>query len=141
MEQNPKRRKIIKIIIKGILFLCGIIFFKRYLFPLEKKHSSKLIEIKNITPIKDGAVVFPEKKIAIVNKNGKFFALSLICPHLGCTVKVVNQYIICPCHGSKFLHTGKYISGPAKKDLIAYNVFFKDDNTIIIDLNKPIKSI
>ncbi len=41
------------------------------------------------------------------------------CPHLGCAVTYNPelQGFVCPCHQSRFDLTGKYLSGPAKKDL------------------------
>ena len=45
--------------------------------------------------------------------------LSRKCPHLGCTLqkKDAQNKIVCPCHGSTFTEEGKYISGPAQKDM------------------------
>ncbi|MFP4087747.1 MAG: ubiquinol-cytochrome c reductase iron-sulfur subunit [Desulfobacteraceae bacterium] len=45
--------------------------------------------------------------------------LSARRPHLGCTVgfdSAAGQFR-CPCHGSVFTRSGKWISGPAQKDL------------------------
>ncbi len=46
-------------------------------------------------------------------------ALSRTCPHLGCTVNYdpEENIFICPCHQSRFTLLGRYISGPAHKDL------------------------
>ncbi len=46
-------------------------------------------------------------------------ALSRTCPHLGCLVTYdpAEEIFICPCHQSRFTLNGRYISGPAKKDL------------------------
>ncbi len=57
-----------------------------------------------------------------VEKSGpNIRVLSRKCPHLGCTVQRAEgeQKIICPCHGSTFTLQGKYINGPANKDLQA----------------------
>lgn len=54
------------------------------------------------------------------DKNGKIFALSPICKHLGCTIdwntnaQYPNQYF-CPCHGAHYTPEGKNLaiaSGP-----------------------------
>ncbi|NDY43448.1 Rieske 2Fe-2S domain-containing protein [Dissulfurirhabdus thermomarina] len=46
-------------------------------------------------------------------------AVSRRCPHLGCriTYHPVERGFICPCHQSRFTWDGRYVSGPAKKDL------------------------
>ena len=74
-------------------------------------------------------IVFPpDSQLASVNfKEGayllsykkEFHALSARCPHLGCTVNfdTVSKTFNCPCHGSAFNLSGKWISGPARKNL------------------------
>ncbi len=42
-----------------------------------------------------------------------FYALSLVCTHLGCTVTVTEDDLACPCHGSRFDRQGKVLKGPA----------------------------
>jgi Rieske Fe-S protein len=51
-----------------------------------------------------------------------FRALSMDCPHLGCTVRWDNeeQRLRCPCHGSRFDDHGKVLQGPAKRGLTEY---------------------
>jgi Rieske Fe-S protein len=41
------------------------------------------------------------------------------CPHLGCALKwnPREHSWDCPCHGSRFDHTGKLLDGPATEDL------------------------
>ncbi len=56
-------------------------------------------------------------------------AVSRTCTHLGCTVTYdeTRRQFICPCHQSMFHWNGKYISGPAKKDLPLFPVRITDD--------------
>ncbi|MBI5647784.1 MAG: Rieske (2Fe-2S) protein [Ignavibacteriae bacterium] len=57
----------------------------------------------------------------------KYTAMSNICPHKECKVKVKSAELIqCPCHKSAYSIEGKYQSGPAKKDLLAFPVALKD---------------
>lgn len=51
-------------------------------------------------------------------------AVSRRCTHLGCTLQYRDgeKAFHCPCHGSRFAEDGRYISGPAKKDLVRYEV-------------------
>ncbi len=57
-------------------------------------------------------------------QKGKLLALSRTCPHLGCKVTYDphRKLFVCPCHQSRFTLTGKYLSGPAKKDLQALTI-------------------
>ncbi|MEF3169054.1 MAG: Rieske 2Fe-2S domain-containing protein [Deltaproteobacteria bacterium] len=51
-------------------------------------------------------------------------AVSRRCTHLGCTLQYrdAEKAFLCPCHGSRFAWDGKYLAGPAKKDLVCYEV-------------------
>ncbi len=64
-----------------------------------------------------GALVFRKSRVAIVRKGDDIYALSLVCPHLGCTVNVTPKELICPCHGSIFGRGGKVFKGPADRPL------------------------
>lgn len=65
----------------------------------------------------DGAVPFPEKKVAVIRRGDRLAALSLECTHLGCLVNSVDQGFFCPCHGSQFGPLGEIWSGPASRPL------------------------
>jgi len=63
----------------------------------------------------------------------RILAVSLRCPHSGCTVKYYSAYerFICPCHGSKFDQTGARVSGPARRGLTNYRVTIEGDHVIL----------
>ena len=50
---------------------------------------------------------------------GQFRILSPICPHLGCSVRWVNDQnkFICPCHAGEFSADGVRISGPPPRSM------------------------
>jgi nitrite reductase/ring-hydroxylating ferredoxin subunit len=67
-----------------------------------------------------GGVILPDQAIVITQPaSGEIKAFSAICTHQGCLVgSVVNNEIICPCHGSKFSGTdGAVLVGPAQTPL------------------------
>jgi cytochrome b6-f complex iron-sulfur subunit len=64
----------------------------------------------------------------ISNTRGKFWltrdeegvrALYKVCVHLGCLYnwQEVDFKFLCPCHGSQYTYSGKYILGPAPRSL------------------------
>ncbi len=58
----------------------------------------------------------------IIHNEAGFIALSLVCPHLGCTVEVNEDGFACPCHGSRFNSDGNLRNGPASKPLTSLRV-------------------
>ncbi len=76
---------------------------KTITFPPDDQHA--------VANFKEGVYLMPSKE--------GFRALSAKCPHLGCTVNFdgISQTFKCPCHGSTFNASGKWISGPAKRNL------------------------
>jgi len=50
---------------------------------------------------------------------GEVHAVSVTCTHMGCTLKWNSAETSwdCPCHGSRFTHTGEIIEGPATRPL------------------------
>jgi cytochrome b6-f complex iron-sulfur subunit len=61
--------------------------------------------------------LLPEVPALLVCSETGFIALSLVCPHLGCTVEPQPDGFACPCHGSRFDLSGKVMRGPAGKAL------------------------
>ncbi len=64
-------------------------------------------------------VSVPAGRYWMSNTNDGFLALYAVCTHLGCLPKwnTGNVRFECPCHGSKFENTGKYIEGPAPRSM------------------------
>lgn len=58
-------------------------------------------------------------------------ALSLECPHLGCTVAPVPAGFACPCHASRFDRNGRVVAGPAKGSLAPARVEKRGERWIV----------
>ncbi len=58
-----------------------------------------------------------EVPAVVIHNEAGFSALSLVCPHLGCTVEQNTGGFTCPCHGSTFDSSGTPITGPADAPL------------------------
>lgn len=58
-----------------------------------------------------------EAQAVVLHGEAGFTALSLICPHLGCTVALAPEGYACPCHGSRFKPDGSVQNGPASQPM------------------------
>ncbi|MFD2672917.1 ubiquinol-cytochrome c reductase iron-sulfur subunit [Marinicrinis sediminis] len=72
------------------------------------------------------------------DENGKIFALSPICKHLGCTVnwnsseQFPNEYF-CPCHGAHYTKDGKQLA-VASAPLDEYSIKVENGWVYVSDL-------
>lgn len=79
------------------------------------------IEINTAAPA-SGVVTHTD--FILFDREGASWAVSRKCTHLGCRVNYHEQDNIleCPCHQSRFSPDGKVVHGPAKRDLVIYEV-------------------
>lgn len=67
-----------------------------------------------------GVVEYKGKKIGVYkDEEGRVYAVSNKCPHLGCQLEwnPDEKSWDCPCHGSRFDYKGRLIDNPAMKGL------------------------
>jgi cytochrome b6-f complex iron-sulfur subunit len=77
----------------------------------------------------------------VLLRDGKgFWAITAICPHLGCqpTFDLDKNLFVCPCHGSIFDAEGRFLSGPAKKDMRQAAVGLDAGGRLIAHPEKPV---
>jgi nucleotide-binding universal stress UspA family protein len=108
--------------------------FKRTAVPDEVAHRAKcdvLIsktvgrELFNLEPGEGGVVDVDGQKVAVfIDDDGTRYTLSPKCQHLGCTVGWNSRMRTwdCPCHGSRYDHTGAVINGPTTKPLLPIEI-------------------
>jgi nitrite reductase/ring-hydroxylating ferredoxin subunit/uncharacterized membrane protein len=63
--------------------------------------------------------------VLLVRKDERLYALSDRCSHRGCSLhrgKLVDETIVCPCHGSTFRLDGSLVRGPATSPQPSYEV-------------------
>ena len=61
---------------------------------------------------------FRERGFFVVNRDAQVFAVSAICTHRDCLLKVATPHsMICKCHGSTFESDGAVTKGPATRNL------------------------
>ncbi len=78
-------------------------------------------EVFNAPP-KNGVLTLAE--FILFDDQGKTWALSRKCTHLGCTLSYheASRTLECPCHQSQFSITGQVLKGPAQKALTLFTV-------------------
>ncbi len=72
----------------------------------------------------------------------EIIAVYQVCTHLGCLIPYIQseKRYICPCHGSTFERTSKYVRGPASRNLDQFAVDVKDD-VITVDTGSKLQGI
>ncbi len=112
---SQSRRKFISTL---ILLLASGGLLVRYLTPVTSGKRRVLVSAAAADIPPGGALVFRAERLVLMKDGTGFYALSLICTHLGCTVTVTEDALSCPCHGSRFDRQGKVLSGPAGNPLV-----------------------
>ncbi len=117
LRVSLSRKKFIDILIKVLSFsiLATLAFGIHKLFR-QLSGKSRLVELPSN---KIQSSTFVGKEFILLSNRDEAKVLSRQCPHLGCRLEINDKYgqIVCPCHGSRFDMEGRYVSGPAKKDM------------------------
>lgn len=82
------------------------------------------------------ATVVPGARAVLYRESDGFWALSLVCSHLGCTTEEDGSGYRCPCHGSRYDRQGRVLNGPAKQALKAVWVDLDGDGNLVIDISR-----
>ncbi len=88
-----------------------------------------LIEVAKTDDLEPGqgmCVEVQDKKIALFNVGGIYYAVDDACTHVGGPLsegECEEHVVTCPWHGAQFnLKTGEILSPPAKRHLRSYRV-------------------
>ncbi len=129
-----ERRGFIKKGLSWLAYILGaaVLTYPVFSFMHFRKTSKKTVVFH---PDEQLAAANFKEGVYLIKKGADFKALSARCTHLGCTINydAVSQQFKCPCHGSLFAISGKWISGPAKKDLIRIPVKKGDNGDIEVE--------
>lgn len=130
--------------------------FLRSLVPNVLYEQPQRFKIGTADQFGEGAKFLEDTKVFIFRERNTFYAISAICTHLGCTVKMqrLNQpkkvqvrgrtidetaEFHCPCHGSKYYGDGTNYAGPAPRALAYYKVEVSpDDGQLIVDMSQTV---
>ena len=73
-----------------------------------------------------------DKRIALFNLGGRFYALDDVCPHADGPLSegsIEGEDVECPWHGSRFnIKTGEVTVSPAVESVARYNVRMTGDD-------------
>jgi cytochrome b6-f complex iron-sulfur subunit len=120
----------------GLMFLGTL----RFLFPNVLTEPPSKFKVGFVDSYEDGKVIerYKDQNAWIVRNDGKLYALSTTCTHLGCTPNWLEreQKFKCPCHGSGFYISGINFEGPAPRPLERWGVGIGDDGQIVVDKSK-----
>ena len=112
----------------------------RFMVPNVLSEPPSRVKVGEPRNFEEGKVVesFKDRGMWIVRYEGKIYALSTTCTHLGCTPNWLeaDKKFKCPCHGSGFYITGINFEGPAPRPLERWALGVGDDGQIVVDKSK-----
>jgi menaquinol-cytochrome c reductase iron-sulfur subunit len=130
--------------------------FVRSLVPNVLYEEPKRFKVGTTDQFSEGAKFIEDKRLFIFRERNTFYAISAVCTHLGCTVKMqrLNQpkkvqirgreveetvEFHCPCHGSKYYGDGTNYAGPAPRSLAYYKLEVSpDDGQLIVNTSEQV---
>jgi cytochrome b6-f complex iron-sulfur subunit len=130
MENLPQSRR--KFITTLTLLLASGGLLVRYLTPRNSGNRRVLVSAAAVDVPPGGALLFRNERLALLRDDNGFYALSLICTHLGCTVTVTDDSLSCPCHGSRFDRQGTVLTGPADRALVRMKVEMRGEMVEVV---------
>ncbi len=88
-------------------------------WPRERAGDAAVVGFPEEIPV-GTVMVVPAARAFVGRTEEGFFALSTVCPHLGCVIRWLPDQgrFDCPCHGSQFETDGRVLNGPAQQDLV-----------------------
>jgi Rieske Fe-S protein len=127
---DRRRRSFLGTVAALAASLASALFLGRFFAPRVPAKSAPLSVPKAEVP-RRGALVYRERRVAVIREEKGYYAIGLACTHLGCTVAVTPGNLVCPCHGSVFDRKGRVLKGPADRDLPRYAVEEKGDDLLV----------
>ncbi|MEK7873366.1 MAG: non-heme iron oxygenase ferredoxin subunit [Chloroflexota bacterium] len=89
----------------------------------------KTVRIASVDELQPGqmkAVDVDDRRIAVANLGGAYFAFDAVCTHAGAALdegEIDGETVVCPMHGGQFnIKTGGVESPPPRKAIATYKV-------------------
>jgi cytochrome b6-f complex iron-sulfur subunit len=119
--EKINRRDFLKLVRTGLLTLSGLLGLAglvRFLgYQSQPQAQTEFVLGAPEVYALGSRTLLPQVPALLIRSAMGFRALSLVCPHLGCTVNPQPEGFTCPCHGSRFNLQGGLTHGPATKAL------------------------
>ena len=130
------RHDFLNLTTKSLLGICGVLGITglvRYLSYEPEPPPPQEFEIGKAENYPPGSrTTLPQIPAVLINDEGGYIALSLVCTHLGCMVETNPDGFSCPCHGSHYDSEGNVTTGPAASPLHPLKVEQMPDGTLIV---------
>jgi cytochrome b6-f complex iron-sulfur subunit len=130
------RRSFLDLLVKACLAgsaLMGLGIVMRYLGYHTEDSRSSQYDLGLASEYPPGSrIPVQDAQAIIIHDNQGFHAISLVCPHLGCTVNVTSEGFSCPCHGSRFIPDGSLRKGPASHPLNSIPIEVDGEDHLIL---------
>ncbi len=89
---------------------------------LEKLPEGRPRKVKIVSDVRDAWKLEKDSELGavwLIRNGDAVHALSVVCPHLGCSVNTAEdgKSFACPCHDSSFTMDGKREGGPSPRDM------------------------
>jgi cytochrome b6-f complex iron-sulfur subunit len=127
-------------VIGTALWLLGCL---RFMIPNVLSEPPSKVRVGPPGDFEEGKVTdkYKDRNIWVVRYQGKIYALSTTCTHLGCTPNWLeaDKKFKCPCHGSGFYITGVNFEGPAPRPLERWAIG-EEEGQLIVDKSKKFQS-
>jgi cytochrome b6-f complex iron-sulfur subunit len=123
----------------GVATLAATVLSLRFVIPNVTYDESLLFKAGLPADFPVGSTtIFSDKRIALNRDVDGFYAISLICTHLGCTPRWFqnDSMFRCPCHGSRYLRDGVRFYGPAPRPMDVVKVGLGPDGQLFVDRGK-----
>ena len=106
--------------------------------PLTAGEGGGKLKLADPANYKPGTATFVNAgRLWVTNADGRLFAFSQKCPHLGCRVPFCESSgrFECPCHGSVFDIGGEWIAGPSPRGLDQHPLTI-EKGQLVVDTSK-----
>lgn len=132
-QDQQARRRLLKLAL-GAAGLLTVDALRRFLGYRDPDSRPARVVLEQAEFYASGNVVaLPEVNSWLVRDGAGFYAISRVCPHLGCLVREEEKAFTCPCHGSRFSRDGAVVNGPANRPLRQVQVEQSGDGRLVVN--------